>query len=400
MDESSVANSVSSAVYDMNHDETDILITSLQQLSPFFAVSKTRYGGRGCFAADFIPQNSVILTCQNPLSSTITKPFKKEVCHYCFNYLDGATLKFKLSKALPGSKEIFSIHFCQQSCQDNFVKNDIDELHLSSLLLVEKYYIQGLKNLSSKELELKQPETSNLYQTIIDEWAKVDDWDASIKKMKQHKRLNQVPIISDSDYMETKYVVGVLFQLYKAQQVQATVPKGKYLGDFTDDEVNQFEINMFNILQSSELNKVEKYPYLLYSYINIYKFIRLISRQELQPFISPNRVRSIIGKNLSNAFGIWSNVTSKTEDKEFFGFGVYPSASFFNHSCGPNIIKTRIDNKLVFTTLRDIQPGEELNIDYGNYLNEDVLVRRSQLKEWFFDCGCSKCEEDLKQIKP
>ena len=122
--------------------------------------------------------------------------------------------------------------------------------------------------------------------------------------------------------------------------------------------------------------KSKRYPYLLYSYINIYKFIKLTCTPELQAFIDSTTIRSIIGKNLSNAFGIWSEVTDPSEDKEFLGFGVYPSASFFNHSCSPNIVKTRNNSEMVFTTSKDIEIGEELCISYGN-TDEPVELRQN-----------------------
>lgn len=378
-----------STLVELDH-ELDV-VNDLNRLSPLFLVSTTKYGGRGCFANKELENSETIFECKAPISSTIIKPFKKEVCTTCFQYQNGKTLKFKISKKL--SKETHSLYFCEQDCLQEFVNQDIDEILTLSLLNVEKYYLQGLKK---GEPKLKEPPKENLLQTIDSEWKKVEKWISSIEKLNSQKLLNQLPTVSDSDYTEIKYIFGVLFQQFKYQQVD--FPLTKYYHELDNEETKKFDLRMFDLLQSTDLVKVQKYPYLLYSYINIFKFVRILAPMELQPFITPENIKQIIGKNLSNAFGIWSQTDNSHEDKEFFGFGVYPCASFFNHSCDPNLIKIRNNNKLIFKTKRKIQPGEELCIDYGNYLDEDVSVRQAQLKEWFFDCSCTKCIIDLEKL--
>ncbi|KAK6202632.1 uncharacterized protein RJT21DRAFT_20907 [Scheffersomyces amazonensis] len=364
----------------------------LNNISPYFKVSKTKYGGRGCFTYHDIPKDTVILRCQRPISHSVTKPFKKECCNYCFNYFNGKILKSKISKKY--GKDTCSIFFCSEECKESFISQDVNDIYQTSLLLIEKHY---LNSLGKFDLELKEPpKNQDLDQIIVQEWNHVEEWEDKLNAMKPAKRSNQIPQINDSEYLEIKYVVGVLFQRFKLSTLTTT--PNKYLEDIQSDELMKRELELFEILQSSETEKVEKFPYLLYSYINIYKFIKVTSLPELQPFINPQRVRDTIGRNLTNAFGIWSEVLNPTEDKEFLGFGVYPSASYFNHSCSPNLIKKRINNTLTFTTKRDIQANEELCIDYGSYLDENVIVRRKELSEWFFECGCEKCNIDLEKL--
>ncbi|KAK6457823.1 uncharacterized protein RJT20DRAFT_125681 [Scheffersomyces xylosifermentans] len=365
--------------------------TCLGQISPFFNVKKTKYGGRGCFAISAIPKGTVLLTCNKPISSTIIKPFRKEACTRCFSYCDGRILKTKIQKKF--GKEIVSLYFCSEECKEEFTNDDIDNLYADSLLEIERHYIAGL---NKPEMELKEPsKTADLQSVIKQEWEEVALWEKKIRAMKPTKRASQIFRISDSEYTEIKYVIGVLFHMYKCSKKQVSLPI-KYINELDNNERNQLELQLFNILQSSEPEKVQKYPYLLYSYINIYKFLVLTTLPPLQDLVSSDLVRATIGRNLSNAFGIWSEASNPSEEKEFFGFGVYPSASYFNHSCGPNMIKKRTKNVLTFTTLQDIKPDQELCIDYGNYINEKVEVRRRELSEWFFDCGCDKCTVELQ----
>ncbi|CAI5758826.1 unnamed protein product [Candida verbasci] len=291
--------------------------------SQYYRIGNTKYGGRGCFAIEEIENDTIIHISESPLSSTISKPFKKEVCQLCFKYEFGKYMKFKVSQKVNKDQHC-SIWFCSQECEDNFKKHDVNDIYINNLLNCEKYYLLGL---SKPEIEAKEPK-GDLNETINEEWAKVDLWNEKIANMKPSKLLNLIPRIDDSEYLEIKYVIGVLFQIFE--------------GETSENR----ELSLFKELQSSEIEKYHRYPYLLYSYINIYKFVKLTCSKELQKYITPDSIRSIIGKNLSNAFGIWSESNSKDEDKEFLGFGVYPSASFFNHSCDPNLIKIRIKEKL------------------------------------------------------
>ncbi|KAG7664237.1 SET6 [[Candida] subhashii] len=375
-----------------SEDEHHEKIINVEEIfiSPLFVIHETKYGGRGCFASGHIPKGTVVHRCDSPLSSTISKPFKKEVCQECFRYFDGKTLKVKLTKKF--GKDACSLFFCTEECKDSFMDQDVNGVYLENLLQLEKCYLMGL---STPEIGPREPDPSQPLEVVAaQEWKNVAIWEQKLGTMKQSKRANMIPRLDEAEYLEIKYVIGVLFQMYK-QDVTSTSSKSTII-DSLDTVNTNTELSLFNLLQSVEMEKVKKYPYLLYSYINIYKFLKLTCSSHLQKFINPDHVRAIIGKNLSNAFGIWSETSNPTEDKEFFGFGVYPSASFFNHSCAPNIVKTMDTNKLSFRTLRDILPGEELCINYGNYLDESVETRRKELSEWFFDCACNKCEADLE----
>lgn len=366
--------------YEVRDPERD-----LQGLSNIFEVAQTKYGGRGCFALEYIPQGSVVLRCSQPLSSTIIKPFRKEVCQYCFNYNNGNILKFKESAKIEGKD--FSLFFCSEGCQKHFNDHDLEGIHCKWLLAIEKHYAAGLKK---PEVELVDPPKEDLEKLAKKEWALVDAWE--LRKMKKSKWLAQIPRIDEMQYMDTKYIVGVLFQLYKQK-----VMEEKQGEDHTPQTTSLIdnEISLFLLLQSTEQEKVMKYPYLLYAYIDMYKFIKLTAPECVQEMINPDIVRTILGKNLSNAFGIWSDAVPG-EEKEYFGYAVFPSASYFNHSCSPNLKKVRVNNTLEFITIKDISREEEMCIDYGNFLDEPVQKRRLELKEWFFDCGCTRCEQDLK----
>ena len=114
------------------------------------------------------------------------------------------------------------LYFCSEQCLSAFTEEDIDQIYLDTLLNIENYYNNGLKKSDEPELALNEEEFD---QQIIDEWKKVNEWEEKIDKMKASKRLNSIPKIGESEYIETKYIVGILFQMYKGKHKEL-----KYFG--------------------------------------------------------------------------------------------------------------------------------------------------------------------------
>lgn len=396
-------------------DETDSLLNTI---SPYFSVKSTDYGGRGCFANSDLTQGTVVYESPPPLSSTIARPFKKEVCGSCLKFEHGKTLKFKLisSKTQQHSATSTSsvaLHFCSQACVDTFTAMDVDDLCLESLLHVENLFIKGLvqhqnnpkrmqeeeeaetKPILQLENDLKQVEDIELY--IAQKWQDAEmscSLALSEINAKQKKNCNTlynlIPNINEYEYLEIKFVIGVLFHMYKEDHCQNN-------NSSLSITPWSLELQILQNLQSNDIAKICKYPYFLFSYIRIYKFLRISAFDQLQPYITPSRIRSIISKQLTNAFGIWSKDVPY-ENREFYGYSLYPSASFFNHSCRPNLIKIIAGERIIFKLLKNVQKNEELLISYIPFNNDDLEIRQIELKEWFFDCSCERCVEE-KNLK-
>ncbi|KAJ3196543.1 hypothetical protein HK101_008552 [Irineochytrium annulatum] len=93
------------------------------------------------------------------------------------------------------------------------------------------------------------------------------------------------------------------------------------------------------------------------------------------------------------------------------GRALYPSASFFNHACEPNVEAVQIGRDrpapdapedvdvdvalLTFRTMRAVKAGEELCISYVDG-DEAVASRRGRLKDdYYFECRCARCEAEV-----
>ena len=78
------------------------------------------------------------------------------------------------------------------------------------------------------------------------------------------------------------------------------------------------------------------------------------------------------------------------------GGAIFPTMSFFNHSCYPNAIRLGYQNYQVVRIIRSVSRGEEVNIDYGFdfYANLiELRMKRSQ-SQYFFTCQCLACTQN------
>lgn len=337
----------------MTKDELETITEDIN--SPFFDISATKYG-RGCIAKRFIPRGTTVLETF-PLCSTISWNWRKEVCPLCF----------LLAKLKYGIKGYSSLRFCTEECKTKFEYNDKDYVLSESLLKAERAYLASKKRLA---------ETSTIYveERPEDVWNMLKEWDSMIKPVKVTKRYKYIPTLDEYEYDEARFVITLLFKFF----------------------VNDPLLRFYDVLQSNEKEKLDLYPDILGSYVKIYKFVKLSIHESLENLLNVRFFRNSIGRVFANAFGIWSKTSSSLEDKEYYGFALYPSAAFFNHSCSPNLEKARREEALVITAKKDIQLGEELCINYGNLLSSNLLERRQSLKEWNFDCLCERCITESK----
>lgn len=118
-----------------------------------------------------------------------------------------------------------------------------------------------------------------------------------------------------------------------------------------------------------------------------------------------------VGAGASGPIGPRDKIQVKTEDaattaateteanmNEMLGYGIWSTASFFNHSCEPNL-----RGVWDFSATRDIAEGESLCNSYlgGDEETLSLIDRRRRLQNaWGFVCRCLKCEgEDAKDAQ-
>jgi len=121
--------------------------------------------------------------------------------------------------------------------------------------------------------------------------------------------------------------------------------------------------------------------------------------QNLPPDLRPlvqSTAYPFLSRHLTNSFGIWE--LPVTPDSENLGSAMYPCASFFNHSCEPNVAKVREGRTVLFVTSREVQAEEELCISYG-HTERRIEERRQVLRDWWgFVCSCPRCRRELEAL--
>ena len=142
----------------------------------------------------------------------------------------------------------------------------------------------------------------------------------------------------------------------------------------------------------------EPLPYVTQSHLqeHTYAYLQLLALLPLDvmPFVTPLTCRETVRRDTRNSFGIRS---LDDGGDEFFGWAVWPDASYFNHGCAPNVAKKRQGREWRFWTARDVKQGEELLISYlgGEEATLTVGERRASLEPvWGFRCICVRCMEE------
>jgi hypothetical protein len=95
-------------------------------------------------------------------------------------------------------------------------------------------------------------------------------------------------------------------------------------------------------------------------------------------------------KHRVNMFGLWGTTG------ECLGYGVYPRASYFNHSCWPNTTfykntEHRIPHMDFLTVFPIEGSDEEVCISYIDISTDLASRRNTLLDKYFFHCTCERC---------
>lgn len=374
----------------MLDDSEELLSLELEQMRPsqYYTIKQTSWGGRAVFASVDIPRGTAVLRCKEPMAYSINLDFKKECCHYCFNYFaDEKSLKYKIIEC--------DLWFCSKECLNSYE---------------EKYKETGLfetfKELKSLFSTIQKKNSQKPYNCFFDDntsvpitkiaidemWNKINnEWIPSVDKLGHNKnkklKLLNLECFTEQEYTECRYVFQCLTNLVKicskTSEVQAKLRK------------------LFVELQSNELETITSSPHELLMHLKIFQICYIIlnhSEPGQKAKLSTKLFRHIMGSESANSFGIWEmDENLESEDREFLGTSLYPEASYFNHSCFPNISRTREGSSLIFTTNMEVKENEQLCIQYGGIVacKLPFEARQRQLYEkWYFKCLCVSCEQE------
>ncbi|CAO3597849.1 unnamed protein product [Absidia cylindrospora] len=179
----------------------------------------------------------------------------------------------------------------------------------------------------------------------------------SLIRYKQHNTTSSTPL--ESTYTSTTL---------PNESIHVTMEAFSYLEDHLDDQPTHIT------QQLSELaSKVLQRPYL--------------QQKAEQCGISHDDLVRFQSQSQCNAISV--------QDEHLFvvGEGIYPVASFFNHSCRPNAAAVFDGALLMIKAIEPISPGEEITLAYIDIGRSRGYRQRNLRDRYFFTCDCVRCSD-------
>jgi hypothetical protein len=341
--------------------------------SPLFKVRNTPTAGRAVFATQSIPEDTLIWRSDDLTLSVLLREYRREVCGQCFRYERGRDLDIR-------DKSV-GFAFCTEGCRQKW-KDWNGEVGVKAWAAVEALVKKRSKEDSDMvDVDLPRPKMKEIDQA----WEAADAQAALIRTARQSEYA--IPG-QDGPAQVTK-------QQRKAVQ--------KALQQTISPDVMSFCLSgmLWRHNNPKDWPKLlaladDATPYHntadLGAFVKSYLQLLAILPLPLLPLITHETLIVLSSRDSHNSFGIRS---LDDDGSEFFGYGCWPAASYFNHSCGPNVEKRREGRVWQFRAGKDIDVGEELCITYLS--GEERKLSRGKRtetlrKNWGFDCACERCD--------
>ena len=333
-----------------------------------FIVKQTPGAGRGAFATQDITAGTTIFIADDLHAHIILREYRGEVCWECFAYDRG--------RKLPVRDAERGLTFCSTECEESW-KQQHDKVCLDAWEEVEGLLRSGG---SKKEPPFKASKPTAA--EVETKWRKTEQSAAAIVKFRLGLKPASMPgkATADSGAQAFKNALGQP-RSADALGFQLRALLARYNHPDRWPAVLALAEETIPYWDTSELERD----------LRAYLHLACVLPEALLPLVTPETLRTVKTREVHNSFGIRS---LDDEGSEFFGFGVWPSASYFNHCCRPNVSKNRVGRTWTFTAKVDVSAGEELNISYlgGDEATLSRPERQERLRKvWGFDCACSHC---------
>jgi hypothetical protein len=363
--------------------------TFFEPFSEYFTIKDTAYAGRGVFASKKIAKDTPLLKSDFIALTVLNREYRREVCAWCFNYERGRNLKFR--------NQGVNFSFCSQQCEITWMKQN-DCVPFQAWKALETF-IKSKLNKSNQGTHLA-PDRSDRsledenddvlaarsdYPTTVEVdtmWNSIESTADFIRQARtdSKSKLHQRALLAPKAIVPVPDVLYWLLGGILAHHLAA------------HNELNDSDPPSWRALMALKADTTP-YPSAFNLRQHAYSYLQLLAilPQELLPSVTSLVCRETMARDVHNSFGIRS---LDDEGSEFFGWGVWPEASYFNHSCSPNVDKQRVGRAWQFWAARDIDQDEQLFISYlgGDEKGMQYEERIRRLREmWGFSCLCSRC---------
>ncbi|KAG0703537.1 hypothetical protein DFH29DRAFT_874362 [Suillus ampliporus] len=328
----------------------------------------TSYGGRSFFATQPIARGTHIFACEAPFAHVIYKDYRREVCAQCFAYAastfrsisDPRTWSIKSCRAAAES-----VWFCTDECKIAWESGMIGPLIADANALLAKAQITTRKKFKNGRLGYDStdpilpngPTAHIMTQDHIDKaWAHAEDLVSSRARLSSYcSTMN----LEDTELEISRSVTSAIVHRYVFDYHLTDLPVSSIIA--TPDP--WAEVLRLQTASSRTFACGLTFSWRIY---------------HLRLYVPT--IRNVLVRDTGNAFGIWDGDSRD----EMLGWGLWVGASYFNHSCCPNVKKTRVGRAMHFTTSSSVETGEELCISYID-IDQTITQRRQELEDsWFF----------------
>lgn len=322
-----------------------------QYISDLCHVTAIAGAGRGVVASQALSNGTQVLSCSQLGAHVIFREYRRECCANCFYYDRGRNLPIRVHE--------YGKVFCSDQCRSSWVEKT-GSIGLEAWSRLTSFINANTKHTSSpaeEDLRCELPST-----TDIDEvWS-----NSAAAGIKDPRKIAQI----DPDVL-CFFLSAVLTHRF-GPAVWSSLLR------LTMDE------------------RPYKSLYELQGHKRSYQQLLNVVPDPLESSCTSNLCRIVVQAASHNAFGIRSG---GEDNEEYMGYAVYPQASYFNHSCEPNLSKQRHGTSWHFSCNQDIAKDQELCISYlgGDEKDLDVTARRAKLASvWGFECQCQRCQEESR----
>ncbi|KZL85579.1 protein lysine methyltransferase [Colletotrichum incanum] len=354
--------------------------------SVHFEICDTPTAGRAVFATQDIDANTLLWRSDDLTVSSLLQEYRREVCGQCFGYNCGRDLSIQ--------DHTVGFAFCSGECQ-RIWKQETGEVGVQAWTEVKKLVKKKSKEDNEMvDIDLPRPTAKEIAQAWEETTAQADliltfrmadlagdardegglqmlaaDGNGGGVITKRHRKAVQKALQQPIHADVMGFCVSGIIAQYKNPQ------RWKHVLSLAVD--------------STPYSSTDD----LHAFTRTYLHLLAILPLPLLPFTTPEALLLLSSRDSHNAFGIRS---LEDEGSELFGYGCWPAASYFNHSCGPNVEKKREGRAWEFKTARNIGKGEQLCITYLGG-EERKMSRETRMltlrRNWGFECGCKRCEE-------
>ncbi|KAI9720301.1 MAG: hypothetical protein M1828_005764 [Chrysothrix sp. TS-e1954] len=307
---------------------------STDTTEPLFTFKETIESGRGLVATRTIPKDTLILKTDDLTVSLIYHEYRKEVCAQCFAYDRGTHWRLRDSRT--------GFVFCSGTCFETWIE-EATEVGLQAWAAVHSF-VQSNRRQDENMVDQSGPRPTA--SDIDNEWAAA----GAIGERIVAARNPSSSLVAAQDLAALRKCLAEATNVDPLHLFVTGILDAASHAHGTWAEHLALEEDGTPYRSISELQ----------AHITSYLHLLAILPTSLLSVVTRQVLQATFDRASHNAFSL----RPADDADEFLGWAVWPSASYFNHTCGPNVRKARNGRTWHFFALRDVALGEELGISY------------------------------------